>query len=257
MKEKIISNNIGYYSGSSLLSAGFLKIASLDSRNSSPVKQFSKGVLIGTEMMAFIDACDDVIDDPENDSEKRLSIFKIGTEHTLEGVCTCSICSKPFQWGLSIHEKYIKRSQPLKEGFGELFEGGLDQLSTNDANCHRTALELIGRGSMQVMLHGANIATKLDISQKIIESANNFGVYAYMLDSAYEIEQDIKDNAMTYSTVAIAKGLGDASSIKKELIDTAHVHYEQGIRTLNMKQRIMYGSLAKLVKIRYQMKGKV
>ena len=83
-------------------------------------------------------------------------------------------------------------------------------------------------------------------------AAEDMGEYAYRLDVACEIDEDMNSGCESYATARIRDG-EDKEVVKDEIFNVAHERYQEGIDSLNSKSQISrYWLMAKIISIRYK-----
>ncbi len=112
----------------------------------------------------------------------------------------------------------------------------------------------LGKPCGTIMSAGVEIVTgKKDAA--VTKAAESLGIYGMLLDHAYEVNADLRDNSPTIVT-AMLKRDGDNRRTRKEArelcLDHANDVRQAGREQLSPEQRQIYSAMAKLFEARYK-----
>lgn len=110
----------------------------------------------------------------------------------------------------------------------------------------------MGRASMRSCLNVGEYVCGRKAPQNIVTAAEDIGEYAYRLDVACEIDEDMSSGCESYATARIRAG-EDREVVKDDIFSVAHERYREGIDNLTSQSQIgRYWLMAKIISIRYK-----
>lgn len=209
-------------------------------------------------LLLFCNDVDDHVDVTSMTTEDKIGFLVQGREHLLDGRCKCTAtCSGIFTRGLKMHDALIDgENSSFGRTFDELFEAGVLQLESGKPNDQLTAALSIGKTCMLLSLNAGEFVTKRLAPTEVHDATGNLGAYSYLLDIAYEIEEDIANGEHNLATVLSEQGM-DYDAIRRFVMNISADQHEKITSSpdLTKKQIRLFTRIGRLVKLKYQLQG--